>query len=109
LSALLLVILLVALLIAGLGTVASYYAIWQGALKPFKKQWSEFDSATRRRVIVADVLLVIFMMAGLAFVIIAPFGKHTIAYLLGGVGLLLVIGTPMWAAVMAWRNAHRNR
>jgi len=98
------IIVCIGLVVTGLGVVGFYYALWHGALKPLREQWLAANREARRRMLAGGISSLLFMVAAAVLVIVAPFGRFTIAYLMGGVGALLVIAIPICAAVSAWQG-----
>lgn len=97
---------MVALIVSGCGTFVMYYAIWRGALEPLRGQWRTMPPAQRRHVLIGASASLVLTIVLCAAVIVAPFGRLTVAYVIGGLGAIIVLGIPILAAILAWQNTH---
>lgn len=97
---------MVALIVSGCGILVMYYAIWRGALEPWREQWRTLPAAQRRRALIGASAGLVLTIVLCAAVIVAPFGQLTVAYAIGGLGVIIVLGIPILAVILAWQNTH---
>jgi hypothetical protein len=97
------IVVVIALLVMGCGTLAQSYATVQ-IVKQARDRWRAADAALRRRILIGVGIELGCMAIFFTLVIVSPWGHLTLAYVACGYGVLLLITLPTYAAVKARQN-----
>jgi hypothetical protein len=103
------VLLGIAIALLAVGIFAATLLVFPAMREGFRGQWKRFPPKARRRGVVAGAATAVYVVAGAAFAIAAPWGQTSVLYVMGLGGGALVFLMFAGVVIQALNGSRRAR